>query len=322
MLTPTVSAIKSKDIIHMTRKNRPGIYKTVFAVIWILLTVIILFVFFIGAGRAVAGGESDDLKIRLYEFLEDSPFSFLSNFIFEGSVPSYESSLPPSANSDGTKVSVLFPGTQNADVREITLTKKNDGISGILIALSDPTALSVGSSTQGSNALSEILKVEHARLAFAFSDQSDDPVLINGGEWTYKTNSELYGYFGFDGKGVMHFGTGSYSDIEGLSLTYATKQTVHSLICGGVPCSFDMSKGAIGSASLSVAQCEDGSVLILFADASASCQKITELLYRYSAVNAATVYVGDAVGFANEEKSVSLGSGSESVQHASAWIIE
>ena len=317
------NTVSSDRTVKSVIKGKKDGFKTLFIVVFVFLFLLTIAAFGIGLARKAVSGPSEDLRIKVYEWMEEKDsgfFSFLSGLIFGDDIPAYESYLPPSVNSNAEGISVLFGG-KKADVKEMTLTKASDGVNGKLIAVSNPTAFAIGSSTLGANALSEIAKVEHARLAFSFAAK-DGCVIVSDREYVFSGSENEIGYFGFTESGIMHFGMGSAEDIKALSLAYATKQTVYSLICGGVPCDFDMSKGKIGSPSLVVAQCEDGSVLLLFADASASCLGISELLYRYNAVNAAIIYVDESVGYSDGETSFAFNEGAESTQHSCAWRAE
>jgi len=305
------------------KKGRPHPYIFLFTIILLALTFALITAFVVGRA-VIADGQSEDFKIELYEVMSQSHLGWLADIIFGEDTPEYPSILPPAVNSEPGKVTPLFAGSENASIQKITLTEKADGCNGVMLAISDPTKLFVGKSTQGSNVLSEIMNVERATVAFTFADAKNGggKVLFSDGEWAVGDGTDRHGYFGFSANGIMHFGRGTHPQIAELSFEYATEQTVHSLIVGGVPCDFESTKGAIGIPSLSVAQCHDGSALLLFLDGSASCRDITELLYRYSAVNAAIIYTGELVGFITEDETVSFGEGFDSAEYASAWMIK
>jgi len=294
-------------------------YKMCFIIVTLTLIFALIAVFAIG--KTVALGSSEALKIEFYTYLNDNGLSWLSHLFFGDEAPSYGSVLPPALSSDGGKVEVLFSGGETS-VRKMTFTEESDGFDGVMLAISDPTSLSIGSSTQKSNVISGIMNVEHASLAFSFADAGGDRVLFSDGKRTEQGVSGSCGYFGFTSEGVMHFGNTEADKADGLSLAYATVQEVHSLIVGGVPCDFETTRGELGVPSFSAAQCADGSVLLLFLDANASCREITELLYRYSAINAAILYTGECVGFIDGDGTFSFGESFDSAEYACAWILK
>lgn len=318
---PTAFAVdlsEQKEIKKKKVHKKSHFYKLLFIILTISLIFALIAVFTVG--RVIAQGDSEELKIELCSFLEDNGLSFLSSLLFGEDPPRYSSELPPSAPSDNSGITVMFSGDKS-EVKKLIFTEERDGYSGIMLALSDPTRLSIGRSTQSSNVISEIFKVERATLAFPFSDGMADNVLVNAGTWSSGSEKESYGYFGFSKDGVMHFGDGSRENIEALGFEYATEQKISALISGGVPCDFESSLGEIGMPTISVAQCADGSVLVLFLNESASCREITELLYRYSAVNAAIIYTGDCAGYVDNDNTLSFSDNFDHSEFTCVWII-
>lgn len=312
----------NEKIRSIKSRKRNRAYRLIFAVVFITLIFMLIAIFAIG--RTVAHGSSEARRVELYTFLHDNDLLWLSDIIFGDDVPSYSSALPPAKEAEVGNIKVAFSGEGVSDIKKIILNEKDDGFSGVLIAVSDPRAISIGRSTQGSNDVAGIRDVEHASIAFSFANSRNDGVLYFDGEALFgegDTDSDI-GYFGFSDDGIMHFGEGKIDEIYSLGLSFATRQDVSALITGKVPCSFEMSRGDIGSASLSVAQCADGSVMLLFADKKASCKDLTELLYRYSAVNAAIIYVGDNVGFIDLEGTYAIGENFSSAKYSSVWMIK
>lgn len=306
--------------IQSRKKNRA--YRLVFAMVFITLIFILIAIF--AVGRTVAHGSSEARRVELYTFLCDNDLTWLSNLIFGDNIPLYSSELPPAAASVADDIKVAFSSEDQFKIKKILLSESGDGFSGVLLAINDPRAISIGRSTQESNDVSGIRDVEHASTAFSFADSRHDSILYFNGEefFSEDDNGSDIGYFGFNESGILHFGEGTIDEIRSLGLSFATRQVVSALITSKVPCSFEMSRGEIGKPSLSVAQCADGSVMLLFANGSASCKELTELLYRYSAVNAAIIYIGNGVGFIDSNDTYAFGEGFLNAKYSSVWMIK
>ena len=322
---PANNIIDDVDEKKKHKKKQPSKNEHIYKMLFIIVIVSLIFclIAFFTVGKVIANGDSTDIKMNFYTFLHEHHLGFFAKMIFGNNIPEYSSEFPPIKNSVPDNIEVLFAGAEETVVQKIYFDKENDGFSGVMLAINDPTKFSIGSSTQSSNAISEIFAVERAKIAFPFAQNKSDNVLITDGVWSSDRASDKYGFFGFDSKGIMHFGQASKEEIEALSLTCATEQAnMSAILCNGVPCDFESSQGAIGKPSISVAQCSDGSVILLFLGKAASCRDITELLYRYSAVNAAIIYSGNNSGYFDADGTFSFDKSFENSEYSCVWTVD
>lgn len=323
-ITSTRTGYPKKGMAHMATQNenkkkkkrtRPSYFLHTFAIISLTLIFVLLLVFF--AGRAVARGSSEDLSRKLHIFLSDSPFAFAIPALYGDDIPDTAPTLPECVLSNSSGITVSFPDDTNS-VTEIKLD--NGNYSAHMYALKNPNRLFIGKSTQDHNHISGILSLENAALAFSASAAGKDKVLVYDKALTGEAEG---GFFGITDKGFLVFGKlEDYKNEDG-ELVYAKSANVGSLIINSIPCDFSPSDLPFGSPALAIGQCADGSLLLIFTDSNASAADIAQIFYRYSAVNAAIVYVGNGAGVCYPDGTYfSYDEGFADAEFSSAWLIK
>ncbi len=299
-----------------TYKSDSPFFGRFFIILLITLTILLVTVFAIG--RAVAFGSSTELSLKFYDYLQNSVFSFATGFFFDDHVPSYEAYAPGVGDSSPDRIDVFFKGDDDIlyfDVDEGTFKGK-------LVAVKDPTRFSIGRPTQEVNALNVILRVSDGELAFSSAASHRDRVLAENGECLIE-EGKVETFIGFTNDGILHFGSADAEKMSSLGLSCATAQDINVLICGGAPFDFELSRAPIGKSTVSIAQCSDGSVLLLFLDEAASYRDAMEVLYRHGAVNAAVIHSGNNVGYVvSDGESFSYSDAISSAEFSSAWMVK
>lgn len=298
------------------KPKRHGLWLQIAITVAVTLAFVILAAFF--AGRTIAQRGNEELRLDFYTRLSESPLRGLIKYIFnEDSIPSTAPILPGCVNSTPDGISPA-PSASEKDV--LLLKGDGDGYLAHVLAIKDPSSLFMGRSTFNQNYVSEIMHLQNASYAFSAADSMKLNVIDPDSE-AYKDADGTF--FGLTDRGILAFGGIKQLSEDAGKLTFAQEAEIHTLVHTSLPTSFEPSRHAIGAQTLSIGQCADGSLLIVLADGNASVDDLTKLFYRYSAVNAAIVYVGEAAGILCPDGSVlSFGSDFEDAQYSHAWLIK
>lgn len=282
----------------------------------ITLVFVILIAFF--AGRTIASKGNEDLRLEFYLLLKESPFSGCIKYIFdEESIPDTTPVLPPCVNSSADGIS---PSDSVSGENVLQLSHNETSFSAHVLAINDPAALCMGKSTFDHNYISEIKHLENASYAFSAADNMQLNVIASNGSYAEDADGT---FFGMTDNGILAFGGIKQFRDTNAKLMWAQEASIYTLIHSSLPTSFSPSEHAITAPTLSIGQCADGSLLIIIADARASVNDLTKLFYKYSAVNAAIVYVGESAGIICPDGSVlSFGKDFEDAQYSHAWLIK
>lgn len=284
--------------------------------VFITLAFVILIAFF--AGRTIASKGNEKLRLEFYTLLNDSPFKGCIKYIFdEENIPDTSPVLPGCISSSADGISPSGTPSENGI---ILLTTEDPSFNAHILAVKDPSRLYMGKSTFSHNYISEIKHLENASYAFSAADDRQLNVIISNGEYSDEKDVT---FFGITKNGILAFG--DLCDFEGSedSLIWAQQADVHTLVHNSIPTSFSPSEHPISVPTLSVGQCADGSLLIVIADKNASADDLTKLFYKYSAVNAAIVYIGEAAGIITPNgEALSFGEGFEDAQYSHSWLIK
>ena len=312
-----------KDIIMNSRTERKtkksrrqlwGLKITVTVAITLVFALLIAFF----TGRTIATKGNEDLRLEFYMLLKESPLRGCIDYIFdEDSIPDTTPILPGCINSSFEGIT---PPTNSTGNDVLQLTPDSLSFSTHILAIKNPALLCMGKSTFDHNYVSEIKHLEKARYAFSAADSMNLNVIAANGKVTEDAEGT---FFGMTEKGILAFGgIKQFSDVNG-KLLWAQEAQIHTLINNSMPTSFSPSEHAIGYPTLSIGQCADGSLLMIIADSNASANGLTKLFYKYSAVNAAIVYVGESAGIICPDGSVlSFGRDFHDAQYSHAWLIK
>ncbi len=302
-----------KEIKKKKQKTSPPYLLWVSAVLLITLIFGIITAFF--CGRAVAHGKSEDMKRNLYLSLSDSPFAFVIPAMFGDNIPVTDAAFPDCVNSDASSVRVDFNATDGT----LKAIPGEDHYESKIFAVDNPRRLILAKSTQGSNRPAGILALSGGTLAFSASDSESDTPLVLDGEKTGTFDEE---FFGITEEGILLFGKYSELGEEAEKLAYAASAEIHALIVDSSPTEFSPCEIRIGRSSVAIGQCEDGSLIVGIFGKDASVSDISKIFYKYKAVNAAIVYVGDYAGVSEKDGSeAALGKAYSGATYSSAWII-
>ncbi len=315
--------IKNKDIIMKFQKEKKP--KSVKKPRWglkIALTVIITLIFVIAgvffAGRAVASNGNEDLRLEFYTLLSESPFKGLIKYVFDKeNLPDTTPILPECINSSASGITVSASTSAEGALQ---LFIDDPAMKAHVLAIKDPSRLCMGKSSFSHNYISEIKHLENASYAFSAADDMQLNVVVSNGKYSSDANVT---FFGITQNGILVFGSiNDFTDADD-RLVWAQESVVHTLIHESIPTSFSPSEHPIGIPTLSVGQCADGSLLIVTADERASADSLTKLFYKYSAVNAAIVYIGESAGFIHPNGEIStFGDKFENAQYSHSWLIK
>lgn len=298
------------------KPKRHGLWVQIAVTVAVTLVFVLIAAFI--AGRTIAQNGNEELRLEFYTRLNESPFSGFVKYIFdEDSIPSTVPILPGCVNSTPDGISPA-PSTSEKDV--LLLKGDSDGYLAHVLAIKDPSSLFMGRSTFNQNYVSEIMHLQNASYAFSAADSMKLNVIDPDSD-TYENADGTF--FGLTDRGILAFGGIKQQSEDAGRLKFAQEAEIHTLIHASLPTSFDPSRHAIGVQTLSIGQCADGSLLLILADGNASVNDLTKLFYRYSAVNAAIVYVGEAAGIICPDGSVlSFGKDFEDAQYSHAWLIK
>jgi hypothetical protein len=281
-----------------------------------------LLIFFIIAafltGRAIANCESEGLRLEFYQKLRSSPFSACIDLLFEEENLPITNPILPGCVSSSAEGIVPPSGSVAGEIIEIAVDGESFNAS--MIAIKNPHSLFMGKSTFNQNYVSEIMHRAGASYAFSAADDRAISVAVYDGVISESAEGT---FFGITESGILAFGDlSAFKEAED-GLVRAQNASIHTLVCASMPTSFSPSEHPIGKPSLSIGQCADGSLLIAVADGNASVSDLTRLFYKYSAVNAAIVYIGDCAGIiCPDGRTVSFGEGFDAAQYSHAWLIK
>lgn len=288
-----------EEQLELKRKRRPTPARTwtfrSFVVVLITLVFITLLVFF--GGRAIANAAPEDVAYSIYEGLVRDGHTFLADLFFGDRYTTMPRELTGAVDSNPDGISVLFGDDKSSFKGGGFITLTPEGHEGTLIAVKNPLRFSLAISTQQSNTLSALMSLSSAQGIFSMRDSENDSPLIVNGVWASKKVEGSFTYVGFREDGILDFGTATKDALEGKGLKFATEQEVYTLISGGVPQGFELKDRPLGKDSVSIGQCADGSVIVLFLRGDSSCRDAMEIMYKYNAVNAAMIYIGSDTAF-------------------------
>lgn len=314
-----------EEQLELKRKKRPtdvSVWsRRIFVIVLITLIFLLLFVFF--AGRTVANVAPEDVGFSIYEGLRENGLSFLADLFFGDRYTSAPRELTGTVDSRPDGISVLFDDDYSSYKGGGFLTFSPEGYGGKLIAVKNPLRFSLGISTQQSNTLSALMSLSGAQGIFSTRDSETDSPLVINGAWASERSEGSFTYLGFTEDGILDFGASTKEELLERGLKFATEQEVYTLISGGVPQGFDLKDMPLGVPSVSIGQCADGSVLVLFLGEDSSCRDAMEIMYKYNAVNAAMIYLGNDVAFLANDAQVGSylpESSAEDAHYHMTWI--
>jgi exopolysaccharide biosynthesis protein len=304
------------------KEKKPKVTKKTRWGLMLALTVIITLIFIIAAvffaGRAVASKGNEDLRLEFYTLLSESPFKGLIKYVFDDDdLPDTTPILPDCINSSASGITVSASASEDGALH---LTYSDSSMKAHVLAIKDPSRLCMGKSTFSHNYISEIKNLENASYAFSAADDRQLNVTVSSGK--YSSDADVT-FFGITQSGILAFGRiKDFTDTKD-ALMWAQESVVHTLIHESMPTSFSPSENPIGIPTLSIGQCVDGSLLIVIADEKSSTDSLTKLFYKYSAVNAAIVYVGEAAGIIYPNGEIAtFGEEFENAQYSHSWLIK
>ena len=282
----------------------------------VTLAFVILIAFF--AGRTIAQKGNDELRLEFYTRLSESPLRGCIRYIFdEDSIPDTTPILPGCVNSS---TEGIIPSASTSGDGVLLITTDNEDFSAHIVAIKDPSSLFMGKSTFSHNYVSEIKHLTSASYAFSAADSMNLNVIASGNGPVSDADCT---FFGITDKGILAFGGIKQLTSDHGNLIFAQAASIHTLVHASLPTSFSPSEHSINAPTLSIGQCADGSILLIIADQRASADDLTKLFYKYSAVNAAIVYVGEAAGIICPDGSVlSFGKDFDDAQYSHAWLIK
>lgn len=310
------------ELKHKYRPRRKDII-AIRVVFFLILTLILLTLLIFFGGRAIVNAVPEDVGYSVYEGLVRDGHTFLADLFFGDRYASFPRELTGTVDSREDGISVLFGDDRSSYKGGGFITLSPEGYDGKLVAVKNPLRFSLGISTQQSNTLSALMSLSSAQGIFSLKDSETDSPLIINGAWASKKTDGKFTYVGFREDGILCFGSASKEELEGKSLKFATEQEVYTLISGGVPQGFELKDLPLGAPSVSIGQCADGSVLVLFLEGDSSCRDAMEIMYKYNAFNAAMIYIGNDAAFLAKDSqagSFSHKDAADSAHYHVTWI--